>query len=93
MAKMVVSHLGGVMAKTVRVSVFLEPKTYMEIVNEAHKAGITHRNDSELIRKIIYKFFQSILEIEGLNFKIEKLTKANAEKKTIIEALQDNKTK
>ena len=82
----VYTELGGAMAKNVKLQVFLEPTTYLELVNEARNVGITAKTDSELIRKILYRFFQ---DLPMLTLQVESLKKACAEKNVIIEKLQE----
>jgi hypothetical protein len=80
------NYLGGVMAKSVRITAFLEPKTYLELINEAKTKGITAKTDSGLLNKIIYYF---VNEVPGLTIDIhhkQGVISAQAEK---IEALKD----
>lgn len=85
MAELVKNILGGLVVKSIRLVVFLEPKTYMELVTEAKTYQITARTDSELINKIIGKFLH---EMPILTLQLEQIKQANAKKKVIIEELE-----
>lgn len=52
--------LGGVVSQNVKLVVFLDPKTYLEVINEAKSYNIIAKTDSQLIRKILKLFFQDM---------------------------------
>lgn len=78
--------LGGGVLKNVRLVIFLEPKTYLELINEAKHYKIVAKTDSQLIRAIIFKF---INDMPMLTLEIESLKKALAKKNIALDAFME----
>lgn len=88
MATLIKTVMGGIVAKNVKLQVFLEPKMYLELVNEAKRQDIKAKTDSGLICSILNKFLYSIDEISALRLQIEQLRKGIANRTSIIEELR-----
>lgn len=75
----------GLMSKSVKLQVFLSPKKYMEMVNEARVYKINARTDSQLFNSIIDIFLEQlpILKLEN-----ERIKAAIVEKNATIMQLQ-----
>jgi len=76
---------GGAMAKSVMLRVFLEPKTYLELVAEAKNYNIPSRTDSELVGNML-KSFLHIMPVKQIE--IEQLRRANDKKQAVIETFE-----
>ena len=90
MAKLIKTVMGGVVAKNMRMTVFLSPREYLELVEEAKHYNIAAKNDSQLISKILYKF---INEMPMLTVQIRTLKDALIKKNVIIDQLRQEKVK
>jgi len=84
---------GGTIAKSVKLQVFLSPNSYIDLVTEARKNGVTWRTDSELIGKIAVLFFEQAAEIAILRIQNQDLKQAVDEKKEIIDKLSIKRRK
>ena len=86
--------LGGIVAKNVKLQVFLEPKMFLEMVTEARARNVTARTDSGLVRKIIDSFLN---DLPMKDIQIERLKAGLVQKTSVIEELRaevaDLKTK
>ena len=80
--------IGGGVLKNVKLTVFLEAKTYLELVNEARHYNIIAKTDSQLIGKIVFKF---IHDMPMLILEIESLKKALAEKNVALDNFMEKK--
>ena len=60
MAAIIKTMLGGVVARNVKMQVFIDPKLYLEVISEAKHYNINPKNDSELIRKILNLFLKEM---------------------------------
>lgn len=84
----------GSMAKSIKLQVFMTPKKYMEIVNEARVYNIVNKTDSGLIDGILDKFLS---DLPLLRLERDRMKAALTEKNAVIDQLrneiQDLKTK
>jgi hypothetical protein len=74
------------MTRNYCLQVFLEPKQYIEILQEAKATGITFKNDSELIRKILNVFYN---DFPALKMQNEALKKAISQRDAIISEMEE----
>lgn len=79
----------GNIAKSVRLQIFLDAKMYFEILQEAKALDIKWRNDSELIRKILFKFFN---DLPMQTLQIETLKQQKAQLQSVIDELEHKAT-
>jgi len=87
MAKHIVNVAGvGTMVKSVRLTLFLEPKEYFELIAEAKALGINAKSDSVLIRKIIHIVLE---RLPILSMENERLKKILQEKTSVIRQLEE----
>lgn len=85
----IIKNVGyGIVAKNVRLSVFMTPKRYMEMVTEARSYKINAKSDSEVINRIIDIFIE---DIPVLKIEREQMKVALAQKNEVILQLQKAK--
>ena len=75
----------GIVAKNVRISVFMSPKRYMEMVNEAREYKINAKSDSEVVNRILDIFID---DLPIINLERDRLKGAIAQKNNTIMQLQ-----
>jgi len=74
------------MAKTLRIQVLMDPRQYIEAVNQAQQYKIKAKNDSQLLTRIVELFLN---EIPANRLFVEQLKQAIDKKNAVISDLQE----
>lgn len=97
MGGIVKSILGGIVARNVKMQVFIDPKTYLELITEAKHWGIKIKNDSGLINNLIHIFLEQYpldkITIEQQRRALEDKNKKIAELESVINEQLQRKDK
>lgn len=75
----------GIVARSVKLQVFLTPQKYLEVVNEAKSYKVNAKTDSELINRVLEIFLTRLPIIRLEN---DRIKAALIEKNCIIAGLQ-----
>jgi len=80
------------MNKNLRIPLFLDVKQYTDIVETAKTRGISYKNDSEMLRKMLFDYTDKIesLLVAKIRYDdvVKKLREGNEKKQSVIDEYQ-----